>query len=293
MGLAKNSTMEFPLITNNSLKDFLEKKPLLTWLRQRLPLSEFDFPYVDIIDMHCDSCDTNRPFKNQDRSSQREHILSAASGVSGGGSPPPPIPNPMTLSFQCQGCPEGSQKFYLEINHIKPGIRKIGQYPPWSISLEKSLGKFLGEHSKLMKNGLICESQGYGIGAFAYYRRVLEEKIEGILEEIKRLLVTLGNDEHSVDLIEEAIASHRTEDKINIAKNSLPGILRPAGTNPLTTIHQALSRGIHAKTDEECINHAIEIRESLNFLIDTLHTQGERTGRYLEAINKIKQRSDS
>jgi len=281
--------MEFPLITDNSLKEFLEKKPLLTWLRQSLPLSEFDFPYVDIIDMHCDSCDTNRPFKNQDKP-KRDYLVSVPSG---GGPPPPPIPNPMTLSFRCQGCQKEFKKFFLEVSHAKPGIRKIGQYPPWSISLEKPLEKFLGEHSKLMKNGLICESQGYGIGAFAYYRRVLEEKTEGILEDIKRLLVTLGNDEHSVGLIEKAIASHQMEDKINIAKDGLPGILRPEGINPLTIIYQALSRGIHVRTDEECIDHAIEIRASLNFLIETLHTQGEKTASYLEAIKKIKQKSDS
>ena len=286
--MVKNSKIEYPSITGDSLKEFLEKKPLLIWLRRWVSPNESDFPYVDIIDMHCDSCNTNRPFKSQE--TKRDYLVSVPSG---GGPPPPPIPSTMTLSFQCQGCPKGLQKFYLEISYFKPGIRKIGQYPPWSISLEKPLEKFLGEHSKLMKNGVICESQGYGIGAFAYYRRVLEEKIEGILEDIKRLLVTLGNNEHSIDLIKKAIASHQMEDKINIAKDGLPGNLRPEGINPLTIIYQALSRGIHAKTDEECIDQAIEIRECLSFLIETLHTQGEKTVGYLEAIKKIKKRSDS
>ena len=67
-------------------------------------------------------------------------------------------------------------------------MEKIGQYPGWNIEMDKELEKMLGEHTKYYKRGLICESQSYGIGAYAYFRRITEDIIDELLESILGLV---------------------------------------------------------------------------------------------------------
>jgi hypothetical protein len=54
-------------------------------------------------------------------------------------------------------------------------VQKVGQFPPWSIRVDRNAEQILGQHVEIYKRGLTCESQGYGIGAFSYYRRIVEQ----------------------------------------------------------------------------------------------------------------------
>jgi len=131
-------------------------------------------------------------------------------------------------------------------------MMKVGQYPPWSIEPSKDLKDVLGEHESTYKKGTICESQGYGIGAFAYYRRIVENIIAQMLADIATLI-----DPDKRDTYEAALASVSASivaaEKINVVKDMLPANLRPGGINPLATLHDALSVGIHTLDDEDCM----------------------------------------
>ncbi len=39
----------------------------------------------------------------------------------------------------------------------------------------------LGEHLKDYRKGLICENHSYGVGAYSYYRRIIENVIDDLL----------------------------------------------------------------------------------------------------------------
>lgn len=52
----------------------------------------------------------------------------------------------------------------------------------------------LGDHASSYKKGLICESHGYGIGAHAYYRRIVENIVNWLLEQVGDLL---ASEEHA------------------------------------------------------------------------------------------------
>jgi hypothetical protein len=43
-------------------------------------------------------------------------------------------------------------------------------------------------------------------------------------------------------------------------KDAMPETLKISGHNPLTILHKALSEGIHARTDEQCLQSAMAIR---------------------------------
>ncbi|MBC7409586.1 MAG: hypothetical protein H7339_14460 [Arcicella sp.] len=115
----------------------------------------------------------------------------------------------------------------------------------------------------------MCENNSFGIGAFAYYRRIVEEIIDELLNSISELVEPQDKEKYKTALIE--IKNTRvTQNKINLVKDLLPTSLRPDGNNPLCILHNALSEGIHSQTDELCLEKAIKIRNILYFLIGNI-----------------------
>jgi len=173
------------------------------------------------------------------------------------------------LKYACVHCQKFSRYFYIYISENLEWIIKVGQYPSWDITGDPLIEKMLGKFSGYYKKGLICESQGYGIGAFGYYRRIVESIIDELLDEIKGLL-------SGDDLIkyEEALLKTKktivAQEKIEIVKELLPPILRPDGMNPLSVLHSTLSEGLHVESDEKCIELSETCREILSFLVNQI-----------------------
>jgi len=57
---------------------------------------------------------------------------------------------------------------------------------------------------------------------------------------------------------------------VETVKHGLPQMLMVNGHNPLTLLHAALSEGLHAQTDETCLEMATTIRVVLTELADRL-----------------------
>jgi hypothetical protein len=85
-------------------------------------------------------------------------------------------------------------------------VMKVGQAPSWDITPDRALEKMLGTRSDYYRKALVCESQSYGIGAFAYYRRIVEEIIDALLLDITDLV---ENDEQK-EKYQQALALNET-----------------------------------------------------------------------------------
>lgn len=164
--------------------------------------------------------------------------------------------------------------------------KKVGQYPAWSIESDEALEDLLGEHADYYKKGLICESQSYGIGAFAYFRRIAEDIIDNLLDSITDLIESEGKEEYKKAL-EQVKKTKRTEDKIDLVKELLPSSLRPKGMNPLKALHSALSAGLHNETDEECMAQAEIIRNVLTFLVNRVLKTKEESKKFTDNMGKL------
>ena len=57
---------------------------------------------------------------------------------------------------------------------------------------------------------------------------------------------------------------------IDDVKDAIPPVLRISGHNPLTLLHSALSQGLHARTDQECLEIAGSIRVVLTELAERI-----------------------
>jgi hypothetical protein len=165
-------------------------------------------------------------------------------------------------------------------------MRKVGQNPPWSINMEKNLEKLLEDHADFYKKGLICESQGYGIGAYAYYRRIVETIIDQLLDLIPEILEPDKQQQYNEALIKtkETVSA---KDKMAIIKDLLPSSLKAEGHNPLSIIYKSLSEGIHSLSDDDCLVQAELIRRSLNFLIDEILRKKQTLKEYTDSIKKL------
>lgn len=164
------------------------------------------------------------------------------------------------------GCNEFQRVFLIKVSGKLDYFIKVGQYPEPDISIDKTLSDRIGDHKKLFQKGLICEKQGYGIAAYAYYRRIVELIIEGLLEDISELVEDSGKEEYK-KAVEEIKNTPIMEEKIKLVKDLIPNSLRPGGMNPLQALYGFLSEGIHGLSDEECIEIAMDIRKILVNLI--------------------------
>lgn len=189
-------------------------------------------------------------------------------------------------SYKCTHCQKFERIFFLQIDKDKTSITKVGQSPPWEIETEPLIEKLLGRYSGHYKKGLVCESQGYGIGAFGYYRRIVEVVIDSLLDDVGLLMTGQEAEQFSHALLKTK-ATTVTQEKIDLVKDLLPPILRPDGLNPLGVLHSALSEGLHAETDDSCLEQAAVIREVLVFLVRQLESNRASAKAFTAGMRKL------
>jgi hypothetical protein len=194
--------------------------------------------------------------------------------------------------YLCSHCQTFERVFYVAVDEKKQWLMKVGQFPAWEVLGNPLVEKLLGKHADHYKKGLVCESQSYGIGAYGYYRRIVEETIDELLNEISQLLV---GDE--LNRFSEALAKTKTtvvtQEKIELVKDLLPTILRPDGMNPLSVLHSSLSEGLHASSDEACLEQAVIIREVLMFLVNQVAASKASAKSFTEGMRKLLEKKST
>jgi hypothetical protein len=258
-------------------KEFIEQYPLYKRFVLKVPPTANTLQKVRI-NMPCETCSSHQTFEMTNEYWQGE----AASNILVAGLV-------VRVLYRCTHCLSFQRVFLIKFDPEGAWLMKVGQFPPWDIEGEPNIAKLLGENASYYRKGLICESQGYGIGAFGYYRRIVEEVIDELLDEISYLLAgdELTKYQEALQLTKKTIVA---QDKIELVKDLLPPILRPDGMNPLSVLHSSLSEGLHAGSDEECLGYARECREVLVFLA-TQVAASKATGRsFTDSMRKLLER---
>jgi len=220
-------------------KEFIEQYPLYKKFATHVP-STMDGLLKVAINMVCENCKSSQTF----RMTNNYFELTNTSNERCAGAV-------VRASYVCSHCQSFSRVFFVQIDSELKWLMKVGQFPAWDIVGDANIERLLGKHSEYYKRGLICESQGYGIGAFGYYRRIVEEIIDGLLEEVSHLLAGPELAKYQ-EALEKTKKTTVTQEKIELVKDLLPPILRPDDMNPLAALHSALSEGLHAESDESC-----------------------------------------
>lgn len=235
-------------------KAFLEQYPLYRRLQKKFYGTLDNLDRVSI-SMPCQVCSSKQTFLMQNAYYEGYKVANVT--IEG---------TTCHLRYVCMGCQTFTHHFYVRFGPNATWVMKVGQMPPWDIAPDPDLAAALGDNASLYSKGLVCESQSYGVGAFAYYRRIVEIQIDQLLADVESLIP-----ESERPAYKSALAKTKetkvAQEKIALVKDLLPPILRPEGMNPLAVLHDALSDGLHGRSDEECLALAAEIREILVFLV--------------------------
>lgn len=215
-----------------------------------------------VIQLYCgsDSCNGTMFFRRPD---QLKGI--AVEGVQ---------PRRIYVTYQCSNCLTTKRDFSLLVfwdkNSTSGKCYKFGEFPPYEPPTSSRLIKLIGPDRDMFLKGRICENQGLGIGAFAYYRRVVENQKNRIISEIIRVANKLDAPAASVQELEAAKDETQFSKALANVKDSIPSMLLINGHNPLRLLHSALSDGLHARDDAQCLERASSIRVVLAELSERL-----------------------
>ena len=166
--------------------------------------------------------------------------------------------------YLCRNCGYDFKTFALRISldeDERTGTAfKYGEEPQFGPPNTPRLISLFREDKDIFLKGRRAENQSMGIGAFAYYRRVIESQKNRLLEKVVAVCALYKASPELLQELESAKAERQFTKAIAAIKQGLPEVLLIGGQNPLTLLHDALSEGLHAETDEQCLELATDIR---------------------------------
>ena len=196
------------------------------------------------------------------------------------------------VTYLCSNCQQTTKVYSLAAKVYEYGepqgeCYKFGEYPPYGPPFPSRLIKLIGPDSDAFLKGRRCENQGLGIGAFSYYRRVVENQKNRILEEIVKVSQKIGAPRSKIDKLHEAIEETQFSKSLEMAKDVLPESLLIENHNPMRLLHRALSKGVHELTDDQCLERARSIREVLGELAERLAFLLKNKAKLKKAISTL------
>ena len=194
------------------------------------------------------------------------------------------------LNYLCSNCQRGTKMYSLhivieDVASSNAHCYKFGEYPPYGDPTPPRLLRLFGKDSALFLKGRQCENHALGIGAFVYYRRVVENHKDQIFDEIIKVSKKIAPE--LVEKFTEAKKQQQFLAAIEAAKDAMPQALLIDGHNPLKLLHRALSKGVHAMTDDECLDLAHHVRIVLAELAERMGTIMKDDAHLKAAIAKL------
>ena len=197
------------------------------------------------------------------------------------------------LNYHCRNCGQSPKTYAVQIWAAKDSsdgkALKLGEWPVFGPRIPTKMFKLLGEDQDVFMKGRRAESQGMGIAAFAYYRRVVENQKGRLIDEIIRVCNRIKAPSDLVKKLIAAKAETQFSRAVDVINDGSPEILRLDGHNPLLLLHGALSEGLHAQTDQECLELAVSIRVVLTEFSDRLAQATKNHAELDTAVSKLLQ----
>jgi hypothetical protein len=196
--------------------------------------------------------------------------------------------------YRCRDCRRRSKTYALAVrweSGRKGEAFKFGETPPFGPHTPPRVISLIGPDKELYLRGRRSENHGLGIGAFSYYRRVVENQKGRIIREIAKAAKKLGAKAEVLKSFEAAAEETQFSKAIEEIKDGIPPALLIDGQhNPLTLLHGALSESLHEHTDEECLAIAKEIRIVLTDLADRLSHALKEHAELKNAVTRLMSR---
>ena len=284
-------------VTYQTLSEFLENTPPNQWRNiSDLSVLQQVGPYPSVskkiktpeLELHCphDLCNGVRFFRSTNVFSSTGTYLEENNV------------NYLYVSYGCSNCLR-TTKIYsfmaiLDTKEESQGMcYKLGEFPRYGPPIPSRLIKLIGPDKDIFMKGRNCENQGLGIGAFTYYRRVVENQKNRILKEIIKVSEKIRLPEDKINTLREAIKETQFSTALKMAKDVMPERLLINGHSPILLLHHALSRGVHELSDEECLKLANTVRLVLGELSERLSAILKDKAELTEAVSTLMHHKSS
>jgi hypothetical protein len=260
--VASEGTAPNPPEGTISFRHFLQAKPpgsrelVHGWVKKKLHTYDLDVP--DPINLKCVRCGVLQNFS--------------------------PFPGPSIyddgkrvtdcfLVYRCRNCNVFLKRFALTVtprDNEAAWIYKHGEDPAYGIDVPNEMRALLKEDAKLLEKALKCEAASLGIGAFVYYRRILENMKERLFDEVIEVAKRIDAGDEAIQWLNRARADRQFTKSIREIKSTGLHAIYIEGHNPLTLLYEEVSDGVHSGTDEENLASAQRIRVVLAHLAGRL-----------------------
>lgn len=270
-------------ITSYTVREFFESVPpnqhaaVVDMRAEQHSYPGSEYMHLPEIILYCDheSCSGDRLFKNTNTVTLHESQNTNA-----------------YVYYKCKNCGVTSKVYSISaeftLNSPSGVMFKFGEYPQFGPPTPAKVVRILGDEKEYYFKGRRSENQGLGIAAFAYYRRVVENQKDKIFDEIIRTVKKINpGDTALITELEAAKKENQFSKAVESIKHAIPQVLLIDGHNPLTLLHSALSEGLHAKADEECLELATSIRVVLTELVERMSTALKDTAELKSAVSRI------
>ena len=195
------------------------------------------------------------------------------------------------MTYVCRNCGKSLKTYALLLfqKTLLGGLaQKIGEVPAFGPPTPARVISLVGPDRDLFLRGRRAENAGLGIGAFAYYRRVVENQKGRIIREIGRVAKKLGAQPKVLESYEAAEKETQFSKAIDVVKAGIPESLLIKGKNPLLLLHSALSEGLHDEEDENvCLELATSIRVVLTELAERISVVLSDQAELDNAVNRL------
>jgi len=205
-------------------------------------------------------------------------------------------------AYRCKNCSKANiwYCFIWRVRDIGNIFVKVGQYPELEERVPDALQQTLEPSDlKLYKNALRLRNFNLGIAAVAYMRRVVENRMSEMLEILHEAAIAHNAPHELLARHEEMKEERRFSVRVDYAGELLPTGLRPLGKpNPMAILHELASDGLHAKSDEECVDIFDTCRGTFEFVFGKLRIETEDAKNFVRemailAERKAKSMSDA
>ena len=289
-------------LTDSDIKEFLENASLYVWREFRKPAVNRASPWIREIDASCETCGQQRSFqdlRSRGGAARQEAALAAFGGtispnpisIGGGiGSAYPYLKTGTShFEFTCVSCRKSKREYHVEqiVDEKTIRLQKYGERPKKQLERNPVLQRFLRDDLNNYEKAVACLSNGYGVAAFAYFRRIVENNINRLLDLVQEDAKSSSEDTQVTAALAELRKNSPMNKKIEIANHVLPAHLNPDGLNPLSRLYQVLSEGVHNLPEDECLSKARETSECLAYLVSELASRKEHRARFKSTVGGL------
>lgn len=132
------------------------------------------------------------------------------------------------------------------------------------------------------------EREGHGIGAAAYFRRVVENQWKDLVTKLRDAAKALGTPDAGLKVFDKALGEQQFSTAVDMLKDAIPPkLLILDGRNPQTLLYKPLSVQLHSLSDAECLQQAADIRLVLNELFDNIGRVMKDEADLRDAVNRL------